>query len=313
MTASSPPRERVLSAGRLGHEDAAVFEMFVVPRYLALFGEPLVEMLAAAEDARVCHLSCRTGYPDRALLERLPNAHVHGCDTSAYAIELARAKAAALGPSLRVEREAGDARESEGSVVFDYHVADGYPLDFPDSAFSHVFSVHPLAGPSQRKALLEEMARIVAPFGQALLAMPLRGSFGEVADLLRECALKYELVQLTNAVDAAMQLRPTEEMLEQELEAAGFEYVEIEAQQRTLRFPSGRAFFDDPVTRLMVMSEFRAGGVVETTVRGVEPFAYVRDAIDKYWSAGTFSMTVNVGIVSGRRAEVAAPDGSERE
>ena len=33
----------------------------------------------------------------------------------------------------------------------------------------------------------------------------------------------------------------------------------------------------------------------------VDPFDYVRDAIDKYWSDRTFEMTVNVGVVSGRR------------
>jgi hypothetical protein len=30
------------------------------------------------------------------------------------------------------------------------------------------------------------------------------------------------------------------------------------------------------------------------------PLSYVRDAIDKYWSDGTFEVTVNVGCASGR-------------
>ena len=32
-----------------------------------------------------------------------------------------------------------------------------------------------------------------------------------------------------------------------------------------------------------------------------EPFNYVRETIDKYWSDGTFELTVNVGVVAGRR------------
>lgn len=294
MTSSLAPRsERAWPAIRpLAHDEAAILETFVVPRYLSLFGERLVDMLAEGEDARICHLSCRTGYPDRTLIERMPNAHVHGCDASPYAVELARAKAAALS-------------QAESNVVFDYQTADALPLAFPAGAFSHVFTIHPLAGPQQRKLLLEEMARIVAPRGQALVAIPLRGSFGEVADLLRECALKHELVELTNAVDAAAQLRPSEETLEQELEAAGFEYVEIESRTCVLRFPSGRSFFEDPITRLMLVPEFRAGGALEPSIlRVVEPFAYVRDAIDKYWSDGTFAFTVHVGVVSGRRADI---------
>jgi len=275
-------------ARHLGHEEAAIFETFVVPRYLSMFGEQLLRTLVPGRDARVCHLRCRTGYPDRLLLERLPNAHVHGCDASPWAIDLARAKAAALG--------------SDASVVFDYRVVDALPLSFPDGAFSHAFTIHPLAAPQERRALLEELARIVAPRGQALIALPLRGSFVELADLLRECALKHELTDLMNAVEAAMQLRPTDELLEGELEAAGFEYVDIAVRSRKLDFAGGRAFFEDPITRLVVMPELRVGGVVETPAhKPLDPLSYVRDAIDKYWSGNTFEMTVNVAVASGRR------------
>ena len=173
MTRSSfpPPRGEIATspARHLGHEEAAIFETFVVPRYLSFFGERLVGMLAGGRDARVCHVQCRTGYPDRLLVDRLPNVHVHGSDASPYAIELARAKAAAL--------VKGDA-----SVAFDYRVTDALPLAYPGGAFSHAFTIHPLAAPAERRLLLEELARIVAPRGQALIAMPLRGSFVEIAD-----------------------------------------------------------------------------------------------------------------------------------
>ena len=282
---SSPPDARAgdiagSPARFLGPEDAAIFETFVVPNYLSLFAERLVGMIAAGRDARVVHLQCRTGYPDRLLLERLPNAHVYGCDNSEHAIELARAKAKAI-----------------PGFVADYRVIEGQTTPFPAGAFSHGFTLHPLAAPAERKRLLEELARIVAPRGQALVAMPLRGSFIEIADLLRECALKNELTELTNAVEAAMQLRPTDELFKRELEAVGFEYVEVDMRTRTLRFDSGRQLFEDPATRLMLLPEFR----VNLNMPDDRPFNYVREAIDKYWSDGTFELTVNVGVVSGRR------------
>lgn len=280
--ATSPVRQ-------LGHEDAAIFETFVVPKYLSFFGEPLVEMLAPGRDARVCHVHCRTGYPDRTLIERLPNAHVFGCDGSPYAVELARSKAAAL-------------PRGAGSGELAYHVADSLPLAFPAGAFSHAFTIHPLAAPSQRRHLLDELGRLVAPRGQALIAMPLRGSFAEVADLLRECALKNERVELTNAVEAAAQLRPTAEALQRELEAAGFEYIEVETSTRTLRFDGGRSFFEDPITRLLIVPEFRVDLALDSpSLRTLDPLGYVRDAIDEYWSDGSFEVTVNVGVVGGRR------------
>lgn len=271
--AASPPRF-------LGPEEAAIFETFVVPRYLSLFAERLVDMIVAGSDARVCHLSCRTGYPDRLLLEKLPHAHVYGCDNSAHAIELARAKAKTM-----------------PGFVAEYSVIEGTTTPFPTGAFSHGFTIHPLAAPQERRMLLEELARIVAPRGQALVAMPLRGSFGEIADLLRECALKSELTELTNAVEAAVQLRPTDDLFKSELESVGFEYVEVDVRTRTLSFDNGRALFEDPATRLMLLPEFRAN----LKMPDDRPFSYVRDAIDKYWSDGAFELTVNVGVVSGRR------------
>lgn len=268
-------------ARRLGPSDAAVFETFVVPRYLELFGERLLEMLVPGRDARVCHVQCRTGYPDRQLIAKLPNAHVYGCDSSEHAIALARAKAAAL-----------------PGFVADYRVAPGFPLPFPAGAFSHAFTVHPLTAPFERKALFEELGRLVAPRGQALVSMPLRGSFVEIADLLRECALKLELDDLTHAVEAAVQLRPTDESFGKELEAAGFEFVEVDVRTRTLRFERGRDFFEDPIAHLLLLPEFRVNLELEDMDR---PFSYVRAAIDKYWSDATFELTVNVGVVSGRR------------
>lgn len=268
----------------LSQEEAAVFETFIVPSYLTLFGEPLLERLVPTRDARVCHLECRTGYPDRALLIRLPNAHIHGVDASEHAIALARAKASTV------------AREAGADVVFDYRVVGAYPLPYPAAAFSHTLVVHP--SPVARATLFAELARITAPRGQALLALPLRGSFAELTDLLRECALKHDLTDLEAAVETLVQLRPTDDLLGHELATAGFGKVITEVHSRTLTFTSGRAFLEDPVVRLLLAPEVAA---LLPTRPAIEPFAYVRDAIDKYWSEGGFALSVNVGVTSARR------------
>jgi len=67
---------------RLGPAEAAIFETFVVPRYLSSFGELALEMLADGHDAQVIHVDCRTGYPDRGLALRLAGAYIYGCDPS---------------------------------------------------------------------------------------------------------------------------------------------------------------------------------------------------------------------------------------
>ncbi len=264
----------------LGWADAAIFETFVVPRYLTWFGELALDMLAVAEDAQVAHLFCRTGYPDRAITERLRGSHLYGCDPSAPAIALARAKAA-----------------TTPGMVSDYRVAGALPVPLPAGAFSHALALHPLALPEERQALVAELARLLAPHGQAIVAMPLRGSYQEVFDLLREYALKREAESI-QSIEQGFAVPPTVEMLASELEEAGFNYVDIDVRTHSLEFRSGRDFFEDPVTRLVLLPELRQTLPLQDFDRAM---TYVRDAIDKYWSLDPFELSVTVGCASGRR------------
>jgi len=269
------------SVPRLGPADAAIFETFVVPRYLSAFGDLVLEMLAEGHDSQVIHLDCRTGYPDRGLALRLPGAYIYGCDPSPHAIELARAKASTM-----------------PDMISEYRVVDGLPVPYASHGFSHALTLHPLAAPQERAKMIGEFARVLAPRGQALLAMPLRGSFQEIADLLREYALKNESAEIARQVESAVQIRPTVEMLGAELEEAGFGFVDVESRPLVLSYKSGRDFFEDPVTRLLLMPEFRTNlGLGDLDAA----FTYVRGAIDRYWSDSPFELTVQVGCASGRR------------
>ena len=66
----------------------------------------------------------------------------------------------------------------------------------------------------------------------------------------------------------------------------------------TLRFRSGRDFFEDPIARLVILPEMRFTLNVADAER---PLSYVREAIDKYWSRSAFELTVNIGCATGRR------------
>ena len=270
-----------LQASRLAASDAAVLETFVVPRYLVHFGELLLENLLEADRAQVAHIGCRTGYPDRGIALKLEGSHIYSVDASPAALELARAKAATL-------------REMRADYIF----ADQFPLPFPDAAFSHVLSIHPLFDPESRQILLQEMKRLLAPSGQLLLAVPLRGSFAEVADLLRECALKRDEVALNTAVERAMTRRPTVEGLAAELEELGLDSVDVSLRPLAIPFPNGRAFVEDPITRLMLVPEFQRNLGIQDLAA---PLDYVREAVDKYWSDGSFELSVNVGCVIARQ------------
>jgi SAM-dependent methyltransferase len=241
----------------------------------------VLETIVESEQARVVHLHCRTGYPDRGVVLKLPGAHIVGIDSSPAALQLARAKAATM-----------------PDMVAEYRVVEKLPTPLPASAFSHALTMHPVASPEEREQLLTELARLLAPHGQLLFAMPLRGSFQEIADLLREYALKYDDINVSQAVEHATLARPTVDELMAQVQKAGFEFVDVDLRPASVPFRNGRDFFEDPIARLLVLPELMLHYGLDD---GDSSLSYVREAIDKYWSDGTFELTLNVGCASGRR------------
>jgi SAM-dependent methyltransferase len=263
--------------------EAEVFETVIVPRYLTFFAGMAVEMAIASSSARVLHLGCRTGYPDEQLAARFADGWLYGVDPSAEAIERARARVAHLPP---------------GRVS--YQQVAGVPTPYPDSSFSHAVTLHPLGGPPERTALIAELARLVVPGGQVLVGLPLRGSFPEIADMLREFALRQDQADFAAAVEQSWAGRASVETIADELGEAGFTDVDVDVQLLSVSFPSGREFLDDPITRMLVLPDVRASlraepAVLDAAVR------YLDAAVSRYWSEGPFELTVNVGCASARR------------
>jgi hypothetical protein len=158
--------------------------------------------------------------------------------------------------------------------------------------------LHPSNALEDRRALLAEMARLIVPQGQVLLSMPMRGSFQEIIDLLREYSLKFDAANIGKATETASVARPTVEGLTRELEAAGFDQVDIDLRPVSLAFRSGRDLMEDPIMRLLVLPDIWSTLALEDVEA---PMHYVEEAINRYWSEETFELTVNVGCVSGRR------------
>ena len=265
----------------LSPADAAIMETFVVPRYLSLFGDLALEMLLVGEGARVVHLGCRTGYPDLKILDRTHGAALVGLDSSQPALDLARNKAAAL-----------------GDVPITYSLAEHLPVEVDGDVFSHAICLHPQVSTTERLPVFQEMHRLLYAGGQALIALPLRGSFLEITDLFKEYALKNDDADLSEAIENAFQTRPSIETLSDELESIGFEDVDVEIRHTEISFDSGRALVEDPLCRLLVLPEVRSWLGVNDLAAST---AYLRDAVDKYWSEDKFELTVNVGCASARK------------
>jgi hypothetical protein len=181
-----------------------------------------------------------------------------------------------------------------------YQLGDGFPTSLAPDSVTHAIAIHPLCDVEGRSRLLSELRRILMQGGQGLLALPVRGSFPELNDLLREFSLRQDLPNLSKAVDIAAQRRPTIETISEEFENAGLTEVDVDVQLIAVSFNNGREFLEDPIARLMVMPDMRVQLPIEDAV--LDPaLQYVAEAISKYWSDGVFELTVNVGCASGRR------------
>ena len=108
---------------------------------------------------------------------------------------------------------------------------------------------------------------------------------------------QFDDTEFSKAVEYALATRPSIESLSEELEGAGFEDVDVEIRQTALPFDSGRAFVEDPVTRLQIVPELHTW-LGEHDLK--KPLDYVRDAIDKYWSEAKLELAVNIGCASAR-------------
>src|SRR4029079_4999421 len=103
-------------------------------------------------------------------------------------------------------------------------------LKFGNDVFTNVIGNLIDRATTDRGALLAEAARVLRPGGQLVLTMPLRGSFAEVVDLLREIALKHDLVAVSDRLDQYALSMPTREMWQTEVESRGFEKAQIEIE-----------------------------------------------------------------------------------
>ncbi len=262
--------------------EAAIYESLVVSRYIQVFGDAAVPLLLPFNPAAVAHIACRTGYPAAAIGRQLPGCSVTGVDASPAALELARTKASLI-----------------RGVAANYLHAEELPTPLQQGAFTHAFSLHPLGVRGDYAHVFAEHHRILLSGGQMVTALPLRGSFPEIYDMLREYALRHDQPHFGEAVDAASSHRPTPETLAGLIEAAGFLEVDVTVELVAITFDNGRDFLEDPIARLVVGPDVRCSIPVDGGVESA--WDYARHAIAKYWSEIPFELTVNVGCVSARK------------
>jgi SAM-dependent methyltransferase len=267
---------------------AKVYDEEILPAYGARFGALLLARLKALEvrsGARVLEIGCATGELTRALARLLDaGSRITAIDESSAFIAEARAKL-----------EAAD--DQRASVEFQPGSPLGLPVD--DGTADLVISNLAAAGAGNLDDAAEEIARALAPGGQAAITAPLRGTWAEFLDLFREVLRENDKRDSLAALDRYVEALPDGEAIARALEAAGLADVRVEVARWEMLFKSAREFFFAPLVELGPLPRWK-----QLTGRGDEMqdiFFFTKEAIDTYFKGRVFAVSVVGAAASGRK------------
>jgi ubiquinone/menaquinone biosynthesis C-methylase UbiE len=168
-------------------------------------------------------------------------------------------------------------------------------LPFDDEVFNTVISNLFWDETGDRKALLNELHRVLQPGGSLLLTLYLEDSFHEFYDLYSETITKFDLLHLTPAVQASQSRHPPEEQMLTALEDSGFSLCRANGVDTSVRFDGSKAFVNSALYQALWLPAWSEIGSEETE----RILWHVREAMDRYFADRPFDVSVRVGVLSG--------------
>jgi len=252
----------------------------VAPQYGARFAQGLLDALPEGDRLQVLDVGCGTGQISFRMLQRLgSSSRVIAVDHDAGLIALAR------------QRGFGDI----GSRLF-FKTEDAEKLSFGEGVFDAVVAHLLYRDLADRAAALREMHRVLVPGGTLLLTTPLRGTFGEVHEMLRERVVANDDAALGRAIDELVQRDPSAQELESAVRAAGFGTLELQHTSFRLSYPNVEALFSDRLLETIAFPEWREAV-------GADALADVERRLRVYFEQGALSLTVQAARLIARRSD----------
>jgi ubiquinone/menaquinone biosynthesis C-methylase UbiE len=271
---------------------ARIYDDEIAPCWGARFARLLLRNLAVPERGQVLDVSCGTGEPTIEILRRMSDgSRLIAIDESSAMLDVVRRKVAALGTL---------GKGPLGKKVF-FRTESAVPrLSFADDVYDLVVCNLGVGDMPSVEIALRDFARVAKPGGEVRCTLPLAGTFEEFHDLYREVLVKHDKHDALDRLDVHLARYPTFEQAEACLAAAGLTGG-IELEEFSLLFRSAREFFFAPVIEYGPLADWKlvAGGGQEMQ----DVFWYIKEAIDAYFGARPFHLTVKAGLVIGRKPE----------
>jgi SAM-dependent methyltransferase len=265
---------------------AKIYDAEIWPAYAARFAAMILRALPPRVAGHVAEIGCATGQLTLELARRLSGGgrRLEAFDESPAALAVARAR-------LEADPRARD------RAAFEIAAPDALPL--ADGALDLAVSNLAAAAAGDPAGAARELARALAPGGEALVTLPLRGSWGELLDIFRDVLREQGKRDSVTALERHLSEQPDGEAAARWLEAAGLRQVEVEVERWEVLFKSAREFFFAPLVELGPLSHWKHIAGRGDDMQDI--FFFTKEALDAYFRGMALPMTVVAAIVRGKK------------
>ncbi|HVU52883.1 MAG TPA: methyltransferase domain-containing protein [Polyangia bacterium] len=279
----TPPSDDSAAAARALEKQerlARVYDAEVEPVFGQRFAELVLGAVEARPAARVVEVGCATGALTAELARRFDaRSRVSAIDDAPF---VAQARA----------RVGGDPRVT-------FTVGPRSPLAAPDASADVAVSNLAAAEGAEPSEAVRELARVLAPGGQAIVTTALRGSWAEFLDIYRDVLLENGTPEGVAALDRHVAAMPDGAAALAWLEGAGLTDVELTVRRWEILFKSAREFFFAPLVELGPLSRWKRIAGRGEDMQDV--FFFTKEAIDTYFRGRAFPITIVGAVVRGRK------------